>query len=97
MVMATAEHDSSRCLVGIVVVSHSRALARAAVALAAEMLHGRPVPIAVAAGLDEVTLGTDAVRIKEAIQEVDSPAGVVVLDGPRQRGSQRRTCPRSHR
>ena len=79
MVMATAEHDSSRCLVGIVVVSHSRALARAAVALAAEMLHGRPVPIAVAAGLDEVTLGTDAVRIKEAIQEVDSPAGVVVL------------------
>ena len=79
MLMATAEHDSSRCLVGIVVVSHSRALARAAVALAAEMLHGRPVPIAVAAGLDEVTLGTDAVRIKEAIQEVDSPAGVVVL------------------
>ena len=79
MLMATAEHDSSRCLVGIVIVSHSRALARAAVALAAEMLHGRPVPIAVAAGLDEVTLGTDAVRIKEAIQEVDSPAGVVVL------------------
>jgi multiphosphoryl transfer protein len=79
MVMATPEHDSSRCLVGIVVVSHSSALARAAVALAAEMLHGRPVPIAVAAGLDEVTLGTDAVRIKEAIQEVDSPAGVVVL------------------
>ena len=77
--MATPEHDASRCLVGIVVVSHSHALARAAVALAAEMLHGRPVPIAVAAGLDEVTLGTDAVRIKEAIQEVDSPAGVVVL------------------
>ena len=79
MLMTTPEHDSSRCLVGIVVVSHSSALARAAVALAAEMLHGRPVPIAVAAGLDEVTLGTDAVRIKEAIQEVDSPAGVVVL------------------
>jgi phosphocarrier protein FPr len=77
--MATAGHDSPGGLVGIVVVSHSRALARAAVALAAEMLHGRPVPIGVAAGLDEVTLGTDAVRIKEAIQEVDSPAGVVVL------------------
>jgi phosphoenolpyruvate-protein phosphotransferase/dihydroxyacetone kinase phosphotransfer subunit len=79
MVMATPEHESSTYLVGIVVVSHSRTLARAAVTLAAEMLHGRPVPIAVAAGLDEVTLGTDAVRIKEAIQEVDSPAGVVVL------------------
>jgi multiphosphoryl transfer protein len=79
MLMATPEHESSNRLVGIVVVSHSRALARAAVTLAAEMLHGRPVPIAVAAGLDEVTFGTDAVRIKEAIQEVDSPAGVVVL------------------
>ena len=38
--------------VGIVVVSHSRALARAAIALAEEMLHGRPVRIEVAAGLD---------------------------------------------
>ena len=77
--MALPEHDAASGLVGIVIVSHSRALARAAVALADEMLHGRPVRIAVAAGLDEVTLGTDAVRIKEAIQEVDGPAGVVVL------------------
>src|SRR4029453_12200416 len=77
--MATPEHDASKCLVGIVVVSHSRALARAAVELPAEMLQGRPVPIAMPAGLDEVTLGTDAVRIKEAIQQVDSPAGVAVL------------------
>ena len=102
MLMTTPEHDSSRCLVGIVVVSHSSALARAAVALAAEMLHGRPVPIAVAAGLDEVTLGTDAVRIKEAIQEVDSPAGVVVLmdlgvSSLQLDNWERRTCPRSHR
>lgn len=66
-------------LVGLVVVSHSRPLARAAVGLASEMLHDRPVRIAVAAGLDEETLGTDAVAIKEAIQHVDSPEGVVVL------------------
>ncbi len=66
-------------LVGLVIVSHSRALARAAVVLASEMLHDRPVSIAVAAGLDELTLGTDAVRIKEAIEEVDGPEGVVVL------------------
>ena len=59
--------------------SHSRALARAAVALAAEMLHGRPVRIEVAAGLDDTTFGTDAVRIKEAIERVDGPDGVVVL------------------
>jgi multiphosphoryl transfer protein len=77
--MAKPEDDSRTSPVGIVIVSHSRALARAAVALAAEMLHGRPVRIAVAAGLDDVTLGTDAVRIKEAIQEVDGPEGVVVL------------------
>jgi phosphoenolpyruvate-protein phosphotransferase/dihydroxyacetone kinase phosphotransfer subunit len=73
-------HDQQPAsLVGIVVVSHSRALATAAVGLAAEMVRNRPVRIAVAAGLDEVTLGTDAVRIKEAIYEVDGPHGVVVL------------------
>ena len=66
-------------MVGIVVVSHSRALARAAVALAADMLHGRAVRVAVAAGLDEATFGTDAVRVKEAIEEVDEPDGVLVL------------------
>jgi multiphosphoryl transfer protein len=65
--------------VGIVVVSHSRALARAALALASEMLHGRSVRIEIAAGLDETTFGTDAVRVKEAIEAVDGPAGVVVL------------------
>jgi phosphocarrier protein FPr len=66
-------------LVGIVVVSHSHVLATAAVGLAAEMVRDRPVRIAVAAGLDEVILGTDAVRIKDAIYEVDGPHGVVVL------------------
>ncbi len=65
--------------VGIVVVSHSRALARAALALASEMLHGRPVRIEIAAGLDETTFGTDAVQVKQAIEKVDGPDGVVVL------------------
>ena len=65
--------------VGIVVVSHSRALARAALALASEMLHGRSVRIEIAAGLDETTFGTDAVQVKQAIERVDGPAGVVVL------------------
>ena len=37
------------------------------------------VRIAVAAGLDETTFGTDAVAIKDAIEQVDGPAGVVVL------------------
>jgi phosphoenolpyruvate-protein phosphotransferase/dihydroxyacetone kinase phosphotransfer subunit len=66
-------------VVGIVVVSHSRALARAAVELAGQMLHGRGPKIAIAAGLDDTTLGTDAVQVKEAIEQVDGPDGVVVL------------------
>ena len=66
-------------MVGIVVVSHSRALARAAVALAEDMVHGRQVRIEVAAGLDETRFGTDAVQITEAILAADSGEGVVVL------------------
>jgi phosphocarrier protein FPr len=66
-------------MVGIVVVSHSRALARAATELAGQMLHGVRPPIAIAAGLDDTTLGTDAVQVKEAIERVDTGDGVVVL------------------
>lgn len=67
-------------MIGIVVVSHSRALANAVVALATEMVppESRPV-VAVAAGLDAVTFGTDASAIAEAITEVDSPDGVLVF------------------
>ena len=61
------------------VVSHSRPLAVAAVELAEQMVRGGEVRIAVAAGLDETTLGTDAVQIAAAIEQVDGPAGVVVL------------------
>ena len=66
-------------MVGLVVVSHSRALARAAVALAEEMVRGQDVPIAIAAGLGETTLGTDAVQIVDALHAVDRGDGVVVL------------------
>ncbi|NDL57125.1 phosphoenolpyruvate--protein phosphotransferase [Phytoactinopolyspora mesophila] len=66
-------------MVGIVVVSHSHSLARAATEIAEEMLHGRSVRIAIAAGLDETTFGTDAVQVQEAIEQVDTPDGVLVL------------------
>ncbi|MFI6073534.1 phosphoenolpyruvate--protein phosphotransferase [Actinoplanes sp. NPDC051343] len=66
-------------MVGLVVVGHSRALATAAVALAAEMVHDRPVPIEVAAGLDDTTFGTDATAIMDAITSADRGDGVVVL------------------
>lgn len=67
-------------MIGIVVVSHSRALAEAAVGLAAEMVAegDRPV-IAIAAGLDETTFGTDAAAVAEAIGVADSVDGVLVL------------------
>jgi phosphocarrier protein FPr len=66
-------------MVGIVVVAHSRALARAAVELAQQMTRGRDVRVAVAAGLDDGTFGTDAVGIMAAIRELDGPDGVLVL------------------
>lgn len=65
--------------VGIVVVSHSRPLARAAVGLAQEMLHGRSIRVSIAAGLDDTTLGTDASAILDAITSADSGDGVLVL------------------
>ncbi len=66
-------------MVGIVVVAHSRALARAAVALAEEMVRGQQLRIGIAAGLDERSFGTDAVAICEAITAADDGSGVVVL------------------
>ncbi|HEY3924222.1 MAG TPA: phosphoenolpyruvate--protein phosphotransferase [Acidothermaceae bacterium] len=66
-------------MVGIVVVSHSRTLAHAAVELAAQMVPGNPPAVAIAAGLDDGTFGTDAVAVQQAIEQVDSPDGVVVL------------------
>lgn len=66
-------------MIGVVVVSHSRALAQAAVSLAAEMSHGAGPTVAVAAGLDETTFGTDATAVAAAIEQADSPDGVLVL------------------
>jgi phosphocarrier protein FPr len=68
-------------MVGIVVVSHSQRLAEAAVELALQMGRGTPPLIEVAAGLDDHVLGTDAARVKEAIDRVAvaSSDGVLVL------------------
>ena len=61
-------------VVGLVVVSHSRALARAAVGLAREMMHATPARIEIAAGLDDTTFGTDATQIVTAITAADDRA-----------------------
>lgn len=70
-------------MIGIVVVSHSRALGAAAAALAGEMVQDGSGPvIEVAAGLDETTTGTDATAVAEAIGRADAASagdGVLVL------------------
>jgi PTS hybrid protein len=65
--------------VGLVVVSHSRPLAEAAVTLARQMLPSAEVAVEVAAGTDDGGLGTDAVAVSAAISAADTGDGVVVL------------------
>ena len=65
--------------VGLVVVSHSRPLAEAAVTLARQMLPSAEVAVEVAAGTDDGGLGPDAVAVSAAITAADSGDGVVVL------------------
>jgi len=66
-------------VVGIVVVSHSDELAQGVVALAREM-GGAELAIEAAGGTsDEGVLGTDAERVRSAIERVMSEDGVLVL------------------
>ena len=67
-------------MVGIVIVSHSAALAGGVRELAAQMA-GPDVRLEAAGGIDapEPALGTDAVRVAEAIGRADTGDGVLVL------------------
>jgi multiphosphoryl transfer protein len=67
-------------MVGIVIVSHSATLAAGVRELAAQMA-GPDVRLEVAGGIDapEPALGTDAVRVAEAISRADTGDGVLVL------------------
>lgn len=75
-------------MIGIVVVSHSAALAEAAIALAVEMVPVGSRPVVLPAGglgdgrgdgPDDRGFGTDATRVASAIAEADSGDGVLVL------------------
>lgn len=66
-------------MIGIVVVSHSRPLAEAAVTLAEQMVVGDRPRIAIAAGTEDGGFGTQTSAISLAIESVDSPDGVLVL------------------
>lgn len=65
-------------MVGIVIVSHSAKIAEGIKELALEMARDFE-GLYCAAGLEDGTIGTDAVRIMEAIEAADSGDGVVVL------------------
>lgn len=67
-------------MIGVVVVSHSRALAEAAVDLASELFGAGTVPtIEIAAGTADGGFGTDATAVSSAIEAADSGDGVLVL------------------
>jgi PTS hybrid protein len=65
-------------MVGIVLVSHSAALAAEVAALAAG-IGGEEVPVAAAGGTDDGGLGTSADKVAAAIERVDGGAGVVLI------------------
>lgn len=68
-------------MVNIVLVSHSKKLADSASDMALQMIASGQVKIATAAGTgeDNKEFGTNALEIADAIQQVDSPDGVLVL------------------
>lgn len=64
--------------VGIVLVSHSAALAEGAAQLAAQ-ISGGTVAIIPAGGTDDGGLGTSAAKVERGMRLADSGAGVVIL------------------
>ena len=67
-------------MVGIVFVSHSAKIAEGVKELANQMVQGK-VPLATAGGIDDPDnpIGTDAMKVFEAIESVYSDDGVIVL------------------
>ena len=65
-------------MVGIVIVSHSHMVATGLQDMAVRISRNM-VKVVAAGGADDKTIGTNAERIYQAIQEVYSPDGVLVL------------------
>lgn len=68
-------------MINIVVVSHSAQLARGVEELALQMMRGDGCKLVLAAGVDDAEhpIGTDAIKVMEAIESVAEGAGIVVL------------------
>lgn len=65
-------------MIGIVIVSHSEKIAQGIVELCSQMQQS-PVRIEAAGGTEDERIGTDTIRIMEAIKRADSGDGVLVL------------------
>ena len=65
-------------MVGIVIVSHSAKLAEGTKELAMQMA-SKDLKILAAGGLADGSIGTDAVRIQNAVEQVDGGEGVCIL------------------
>lgn len=65
-------------MVGLVIVSHSRSLAEGVVELAQQMVRNYR-GLYSAGGMEDGTLGTDAIRILETLREANEGDGVAVL------------------
>jgi phosphoenolpyruvate---glycerone phosphotransferase subunit DhaM len=69
---------SDEAKVGIVLVSHSAALAEGTAELAGQ-IGGGTVAIATAGGTDDGRIGTSIARVQRALRLADAGAGVVIL------------------
>jgi phosphoenolpyruvate---glycerone phosphotransferase subunit DhaM len=69
---------SDRAKVGIVLVSHSAALADGTAELAGQ-IGGGTVTIATAGGTDDGRIGTSMAKVQQALRRADAGAGVLIL------------------
>src|SRR4029453_3041521 len=72
------DRDSRDGLVGLVLVSHSAAIADGLAQLVAQVA-GPSVPIVAVGGGPDGTFGTDGARVLVALREAAQPAGAVAL------------------
>lgn len=67
-----------RHMIGIVVVSHSSKVAEGVVDIA-KQVSSTAIPIMAAGGTSDGRIGTDAMKIKDAIESVDQGNGVLIF------------------
>jgi PTS hybrid protein len=75
----TMTTENGNGVVGLVIVSHSAAIASGLAELVAQVA-GPDVPIVTAGGGPDGTLGTDGGRVLEALRSLDGAGGVVLAD-----------------